>query len=128
MRAKGSVINTEKNIHYECNTDSSGNYCFPGLPPGPYRIDAEAANFEKVIKPDVFLHLQDALEVNLEMKLGSISKSVIEGGASSVDTESAVVSTIIDPTFFEDLSPNGRSLQKLILLAPGAVLTCDCVR
>ena len=49
----------------------SGEYYLANLPPGPYRIEIEKPGFKKLIKPDVILHVQDALEIDFEMTLGS---------------------------------------------------------
>ena len=77
-----------------------------------------------MIKPDVGLHVQDALEINFEMTLGSASESItVEAGAPAGNAESAAVNTVIDRTFVENLALNGRSFQTLIMLTPGVVLT-----
>jgi hypothetical protein len=47
----------------------------------------------------------------------------VEGGAPLVDTESATVSTVVDRALVENLPLNGRSVQTLIALAPGVILT-----
>ena len=38
---------------------------------GTYRIEIEKSGFKKLIKPDVVLHVQDALEINFEMTIGA---------------------------------------------------------
>src|SRR3989442_6368367 len=82
------------------------------------------SGFKRLIKPDVILHVQDALEIDFAMTVGSASESItVEGGAPLVNTESAAVSTVIDRTFVENLPLNGRSFQTLILLTPGVVVT-----
>src|SRR5262249_47197112 len=92
--------------------------------PGLYRIEIEKPGFKKLIKPDVILHVQDALEIDFEMTLGSVSETItVEGGAPLVNSESGTVSTVIDRTFVENLPLNGRSFQTLISLTPGVVLT-----
>jgi hypothetical protein len=122
--AKVAVISTDTNIRYEDATNSSGEFYFTNLLPGTYRIEIEKPGFKKLIKPDFFLHVQDALEIDLQMTLGSASETVtVQSGVPLVDAESTSVSTVIDRTFVENLPLNGRSLQTLILLAPGAVLT-----
>src|SRR5262249_8325872 len=101
-----------------------GEYYLANLPPGPYRVEIEKPGFKKLIKPEVILHVQDALEINFEMTLGSVSETItVEGGAPLVNSESGTVSTGIDRTFGHNLPLNGRSFQTLIMLTPGVVLT-----
>jgi len=119
-----AAVNTSTNMRYEIATNSSGEYSLPNLPPGSYRLEIEKSGFKKLVKPDVVLHIQDALEMNFGMSVGSASEIVtVEGGAPLVNTASATVSTLVDRTFVEDMPLNGRSIQTLILLTPGAVVT-----
>ena len=122
--ASVAAINDNTNVRYETTTNAAGEYYLPNLPPSPYRIEIEKSGFKKVIRPDVTLHVQDALEINFEMTVGSVSETVtVEAGAPLVNTESATVSTVIDRTFVENLPLNGRSFQALIMLTPGVVVT-----
>jgi hypothetical protein len=122
--AKFAAVSTATNFRYETTTNTSGEYYLTNLPPGPYQIEIEKPGFKKLIKPDVILHVQDALAIDFEMALGSATESItVESGARLLNTESATVSTVIDRTFVENLPLNGRSFQTLILLTPGVVVT-----
>jgi hypothetical protein len=122
--AKVAGINSGTNVRYNGTTNDSGEYYLTNLPPGSYRIEIEKAGFQKLIKPDVVLHVQDALELNFEMTLGSASEAItVETGAPVVNTQSATVSTVVDRTFVDSLPLNGRSFQTLIMLTPGVVMT-----
>jgi hypothetical protein len=122
--AKIAAINGGTNVRYETTSNASGEYYLAYLPPGPYRIEIEKSGFKKLIKPDVFLHVQGALAVDFEMAVGSVSEIVtVEAGAPEMNTESATVSTVVDRTFVENIPLNGRSFQTLISLTPGTVVT-----
>ena len=122
--AKIAAIGTDTNLRYESTSNGAGEYHLANLPPGPYRIQVEKSGFNKLVKPDVVLHVQDALEINFEMKIGSAAETItVEGGAPLVNTESGTVSNVVDRTFVESLPLNGRSFQTLILLTPGVVPT-----
>src|SRR5713226_7877584 len=122
--AKISAINTATNFRYETTTNTSGEYYLSNLPPGLYRLEIEKSGFKKLLKPDVILHVQDALEINFQMTLGSASETItVQAASPLVNSESATVSTVVDRTFVEDLPLNGRSFQTLIMLTPGVVIT-----
>src|SRR5580658_3432987 len=122
--AKVNAISIDRSFRYEAVTNGSGEYYLTNLPPGNYRIEIDKTGFKTLIKPDVILHVQDALEINFEMTLGPASQSVtVEAGAPLANTESATVSTVIDHTFVDNLPLNGRSFQTLIMLTPGVVVT-----
>ena len=122
--AKIVAISAQTAIHYKTTTNVSGEYYFPNLAPDTYRIEVEKSGFKKVIRPDLIFHVQDTLDIDFEMTVGSASESVIvKGGAPLVNTESATVSTVVDREFAENLPLNGRSFQTLIMLTPGVVVT-----
>jgi Carboxypeptidase regulatory-like domain/TonB dependent receptor-like, beta-barrel len=122
--AEVAAVSSGKNVRYQTASEASGEYHLANLPPGTYSIEVEKTGFKKVIKPDVELHVLDAVEINVEMPLGSIVETVsVEAGAPLVNAESAVVSTVVDRGLVESLPLNGRSFQTLIALAPGVVLT-----
>jgi carboxypeptidase family protein/TonB-dependent receptor-like protein len=119
-----AAISANTNVRYETTTNGSGKYYLANLPPSLYRIEIEKTGFKKLIKPGVILHVQDALEIDFQMTLGSVSETItVEAGAPLVNTESGAVSTVVDRTFVENLPLNGRSFQTLITLTPGVVLT-----
>src|SRR5712664_3136551 len=117
-----TVINTGTGIHYQGLTNETGTYYISDLPPGRYRIEVEKLGFKAVIQSGVVLHVQDALEVNFEMMVGSSSESVtVEGEASPVDTESSVVGTVVEQRKANELPLNGRNVFNLIVLAPSVI-------
>jgi hypothetical protein len=119
-----AAVSAATGIRTEAITNAAGEYFLPNLAPGTYQIEVEKSGFKKLIRPDVTLHVQDALNIDFEMPLGSGSESVtVEGGSPLVNTESATVSTVVDRTFVEDLPLNGRTFQTLIELTPGVVVT-----
>src|SRR5215475_6945466 len=122
--ARIAAISDSTNTRYETTSSVTGDYHLANLPPGSYRIELETPGFRKMIKPDVTLHVQDALEIDFEMTLGTSSETVtVESGTPVVNTESAAVSTVVDRAFVDNLPLNGRSFQTLITLTPGVALT-----
>lgn len=121
--AKVVAINVDTNVSDETTTNAAGEYYLRSLLPGTYRIEVQKPGFRKLIKPDVIMHVQDALDMDFEMPVGAASESVtVEGGAPFLNTESASVSTLIDNRFVENMPLNGRSFSALIDLTHGVVL------
>jgi len=116
------VINTSTGIGYHGLTNEAGVYYVSDLPPGRYRIEVEKLGFIAVIESGIILHVQDALEVNFEMELGSISESVtVEGSAPGLDTESSSLGTVVERREANELPLNGRNVFNLITLAPSVI-------
>src|ERR1700675_528240 len=117
-----TVINTGTGIHYQGLTNETGTYYISDLPPGRYRIEVEKLGFKAVIQSGVDLHVQDALEVNFEMMVGSASESVtVEGEELPIDTESSTVGTVVEERKANELPLNGRNVFNLIVLAPSVI-------
>ena len=117
-----TVINSGTGIHYQGLTNETGTYYISNLPPGRYRIEVEKLGFKAVIQSGVDLHVQDALEVNFEMMVGSASESVtVEGEELPIDTESSTVGTVVEERKANELPLNGRNVFNLIGLAPSVV-------
>jgi Carboxypeptidase regulatory-like domain/TonB dependent receptor len=116
------VINDATGVQYTTKTNGDGIYVVPNLPPGPYRIQVSNSGFKTIIKPDIIIHVQDALAINFTLPIGAASEVVtVKGSASFINTENAAVSTVVDRTYVENMPLNGRSFQDLILLTPGVV-------
>jgi len=120
--AKVTVINSGTGVHYSGLTNEAGTYYVSNLPPGRYRIEVEKLGFKAVIQSGLVLHVQDALEVNFEMTLGSASESVtVEGEPPPLDTESSTVGTVVEQRVANELPLNGRNVFNLIVLAPSVI-------
>lgn len=117
------IINDATGVQYDSKTNSNGIYVVPNLPPGSYRIQVSNSGFKTIIKPNIVIHVQDALAINFTLPIGSASEIVtVKGGAAIINTENASVSTVIDRNFVESLPLNGRSFNTLLQLTPGVVI------
>jgi len=124
--AQVKLVDIDRDTSTSATTNNTGLYTFPSVRPGRYRIAVTAAGFKVVNVTGITINVQDHLEQNFKLVVGSISESItVEGGTPLVDTESATVSTVVDRNFAENLPMNGRSFQSLIQLTPGVVLTAN---
>jgi hypothetical protein len=98
-------------------------YVVPNLPPGTYRLQVSEIGFKTIIKPDIVVHVQDALAINFTLPIGAASEIVtVQAGAPLINTQDAAVSTVIDHKFVDNLPLNGRSFNTLLQLTPGVVI------
>ena len=121
--AKVTLINKATNLLYKGTTNQAGIYYVTEIPAGTYRIEVEKIGFKSVIKPEIILHVQDALQINFEMELGSVSESItVSAEASSVQLTTSAISSITDSITVRELPLNGRSWTDLAALQPGVAV------
>jgi hypothetical protein len=122
--AQVKLVDIDRDTSTSTTTNNSGLYTFPSVRPGRYRMAVTAAGFKVVDITGVTVNVQDHLEQNFKLVVGSISESMtVTADAYNVNTTDATVSTVVDRNFAENLPMNGRSFQTLIQLAPGVVVT-----
>jgi len=122
--AEVSVTRIETGTIATTKTNGAGIYFFTGLLPGHYHLMIHKPGFKEIAIKEFQLNVQDKLEQNFALEIGSVSETVtVEAGALTIDTQDATVSTVVDRNFAENLPLNGRSFQTLIQLTPGVVVT-----
>ncbi len=103
-------------------TNDAGIYVFPSVQPGPYQISIQKQGFKQVDLVGLIVNVQDHIEQNFRLEVGSVTESVtVEAAASMINTTGGSVSTVVDQTYVKNMPLNGRSFQDLILLTPGIV-------
>jgi Carboxypeptidase regulatory-like domain/TonB dependent receptor len=116
------ILNEATGVRYPTTTNRDGIFTVSILPPGQYRVQVSKGGFKTVIKPDIILNVQTALELNFTLPLGAASESVtVEASSSLLNATDASVSTVIDQKFVQNIPLNGRSFQDLISMTPGVV-------
>jgi hypothetical protein len=104
-------------------TNGAGIYFFTGLMPGHYHLMVHKPGFKEIAIKEFQLYVQDKLEQNFSLEIGSVSETVtVTASGLNVNTTDASVSTVIDRNFAENLPLNGRSFNTLLQLTPGVVI------
>ena len=118
------LLSVDRGTVTTATSNDAGIYLFASVHPGQYQITVHKAGFKQVDLLGMIVNVQDHIEQNFRLQVGSISESVtVEANELRINTTDASVSTVIDRQFAENLPLNGRSFQTLIQLTPGVVLT-----
>src|SRR6266403_412676 len=119
--AEVQVSNSDTNVTFKTTSNQSGVYLVTGLKPGRYRVKVGKEGFKAIDLTDLVLNIQDSVNRNFALQIGSMSETIsVEANSLSIDMSGAV-STVVDQTYVSNMPLNGRSFQDLILLTPGVV-------
>jgi hypothetical protein len=101
-------------------SDDQGRYTIPALPVGDYEVQTELQGFQTVIRTGIRLSVGAELVVDFQLPLGQVAETLtVTAAAPLVNTTSASLGTVVDPTQIRELPLNGRNFEELVLLAPG---------
>src|SRR5579883_1705656 len=102
-------------------TNQSGNFSFPNLPPGTYRVQAELSGFKRSERTGVVVDANTTIRVDLSLTPGQVSESVeVTAAAPPLQSDRADTSTELTTVQTENLPVGGnRNFQNLLNLVPG---------
>ncbi len=114
------VVNISTNAVRETVSDGSGNYTIPFLPAGEYNVTLSAKGFQGQKIASLILQVQQTLRQDFQLKIGDVSESIsVDASAAALQTDNAVVGTVIDAAKVMQLPLNGRNFIQLAQLIPG---------
>lgn len=115
-----TISNLDKGISVSRTTDGEGNYEFPALAIGHYRIAAEKQGFQTASIDDVVVTVNGRQRVDLTLQVGSVKTEVtVNAQTVLVESESSERGQVIANREIVNLPLNGRAYADLALLAPG---------
>jgi hypothetical protein len=118
--AEVTIINVETSFSRTTKTGAGGEYNFPDLPLGLFKIRASHDGFKSTEQTGITLHANDSLVVNVTLKVGAVSERVeVVASPVAVQTTSGSLSSLIQSNQVGQLPLNGRNFMQLLTLVPG---------
>src|SRR5438309_5102366 len=115
------VTNSSTNVSRKAVSNDTGDYTFPSLPPGVYKVRIEHQGFKATETSDVQVQVQQTVRMDFTMQVGQLTQSVlVEASAAQLQAENATVGTVIDNKRIVELPLNGRNYLQLVALTPNA--------
>jgi hypothetical protein len=103
-------------------TNTSGDYEVPALPPGNYSVEVQISGFQSQLAKDLVLPVSSNAVQNFSLKVATASETVtVEATAPVIETTTMTVGQTIDQRTVQDIPLNGRHFVDLALLIPGTV-------
>src|SRR5215510_841593 len=113
--AEVTMTETDKQL-VRTTVSTEVGYTLPNLPVGPYRLEVKAPGFKNYVQSGIVLQVNNNVQINVTMQVGSISERVeVSALASMVETKENSISNVIDRERISELPLNGRQATQLIL-------------
>src|SRR5438552_2951484 len=118
---KVTITETNTGISRTSQTNDSGNYVFPDLPPGTYTVTAEQPGFKRASRAGFEVIVNTTGRVDLVLEPGSSSETIlVEAQTPILQTERADTGRKLETVLTENV-PLGtnRNFQSLLNIVPG---------
>src|SRR5687768_5739913 len=104
-------------------TNVEGNYRFPGIPPGTYRVQYDLPGFANVVREGIRVTLGFTATLNVTMAVSGLQETVtVTGESPVVDVTSTKTSTNYD---YKELAsiPSARDMWAILAESPGITMS-----
>ena len=120
--ANVTVEQTGTGYKQTVQSNATGDYIFPSLPVGSYRLTVEISGFNTFVQDGITLSVGQTATRQVTMTIGAVTQQVmVQGNLNQVTTDDAAITQVIDEKAIMTLPMNGRAAQELVFLVPGAV-------
>ncbi|MEO5823630.1 MAG: TonB-dependent receptor [Vicinamibacteraceae bacterium] len=118
--ANVTIANPATGLSRTTQSDSSGSFTFPGMPPGIYALTVEMQGFKTSVVEKVTLQVDTTNEVSVGLQIGSLSESVqVTSEAPVINSTDASIGNVMAGSQIRALPLEGRNVAALLSLQPG---------
>ena len=101
-------------------SDSDGNFVITPLKIGRYSVSVEASGFQRELRQNVALDVQQTIRLDFALRVGSVTETTeVSGAPALLETESASLGDVVASDQVEELPLNGRRYADLAALTSG---------
>ena len=118
--ANVTLANPATGFSRTMQSDASGTFAFPGVPPGTYALTVEMQGFKTSVVDKVALQVDTTTELSIDLQIGSLSESVqVSADAPVINSSDASIGNVISGNQIRALPLEGRNVAALLSLQPG---------
>ncbi len=118
--AKVTLRNNDTGITLTTESTESGEFVFPTVRIGAYKLTAEKSGFTTAAADNVVLTVNARQRVDLALKVGQVSEIVnVEASTPLLETDNSSKGQVIAAKQVVELPLQGRNYANLALLSPG---------
>jgi hypothetical protein len=101
-------------------TNDKGNYRFPALPPGIYKVTFELQGFSTLVREGIRVTVGETTALNVALEVSSIQKTVVVTGESpTVDVQKTTITASYTKEILESMPTQRQLLISFFSVVPG---------
>lgn len=108
-------------IARQVSSDETGRYIVALLPPGSYRVDAQAGGFAEMTIADAIVRITATTDIDIALRLPQRKESLEVTSEPLVRTDTPTRGAVIQSRAIQELPLVTRNFQQLLTLTPGTV-------
>ncbi len=117
--AKVILTNVDTSVQWKATTNANGDYQFPNLIAGHYKVEVVKEGFAHAVSTALTLENGTTQRVNIGLRMGQTTETVeVTSAATLVKTDDANVSEVIGSKFVRDLPIEGRNFLNYAQIVP----------
>ncbi len=118
--AEVQIRNVATNVLSKTQSNSSGIYYLPALPPGRYELRVEAQGFRPTVVSNIPLGVGLTATLDVKLEVGTVTEAVqVEATAVQLEAQTTALGKIMPTRNVAELPLLGRSAIQLVSVIPG---------
>src|SRR5215471_2999442 len=115
-----NITNKSSNTSVAAESNDTGNFVLPLLPPGVYTLEVEHPGFKKYVRENIVLEVLDKVRMDVQLAVGNVNDSVtVSATVSNLETETATRGQSISNELVSNLPTQGRNPFQIAWATPG---------
>src|SRR5271169_174794 len=115
-----TLRDTATNAVYRTNSNDSGLYVIPNLPPGTYELTVAFTGFATTVDKGIVLNVGQSATVDIALKVATQNEQVVvTTEVPPIEPTRTEISQVIDTQQIQDLPISGRQFTDFALLTAG---------
>src|SRR3984885_7503293 len=116
-----TLTSVTTNAARQTTTTTDGDYSFPSVPPGIYKVKAEHPGFKLMTNNNVEVQVQQTVRLDYTLQVGQVNESVeVQTAVNMLQAENATLGTVVETQSITQLPLNGREYLNLVALTSNA--------
>src|SRR5579859_2131899 len=120
--AEVNLTNTATNIARTTTTNAVGQFTFPGISPGPYKVTVTKPGFGTYVVSNLTVDVNKSYSVDVKLEVRSSTETVEVAATTQAELETAdaVVGNVVSGEMLTRLPTLNRDATELLTLQPGS--------